>query len=292
MADYRIREEDNPIPLTGSTAAKIIAGVIIFFGLLTMWLGAYRVDQYERGIITRNGAFLRIAEPGLGFMIPWIDSITHMDMREVNPKFSNMEMYSADQQPATINASIVLSPRLDKLVELYTKYRTVDNAIHVVVAPVMPTEIKIVFGRYTASEAIQKRDKLNIDAKEAILTALGSNSIFSVVRVPIENIEFSKEYVKSVESRMQAEVEVLKIKQQWEQEKLKADIVKTQADAQAYQVEVKGKAEAGAIDMMGQALAKNPKYVDKLTAERWDGKLPITMVPNGSIPFVNVVPKQ
>lgn len=244
--------------------------------------------QYERGIITRNGAFLRIADPGLGVMVPFIDSIHTIDMREINPKFHDMEMYSSDQQLAKIDASIVIAPRVDKLAELYTKYRTVENAIKVLIAPVVPSETKIVFGRYTATRAIQERDRLNIDAKERIIMALGENSIFQVIRVPIEDIEYSKAYVNSIEDRMKAEVEVLRIKQQWEQEKLKADIVKTQADAVAYQVEVKGKAEAMAIDLVGQALAKNPKYVEKIQAERWDGKLPTTMVPNATVPFMSI----
>lgn len=284
MVQYRERE----IEIGWGTGAKIAAGVIGFFVLLTMWLGAFRVDQYERGIITRNGAFQRIAEPGLGFMIPWVDSIHTIDMRELNPKYPDMEMYSADRQLAKVDASIVISPKPHKLKELYSEYRTVEYAISKIIAPLMPSEIKVVFGRYTAERLIRERDKLNIETKDRIIAALGENSIFNVRFVPVEDIEFSKDYVKSIEERMKAEVEVDKTRQHWENEKIKADIIKTQADAMAYQVEVKGKAEALAIDLMGQALAKNPKYVDKLTAERWDGKLPQTMVPGSAVPFMNL----
>lgn len=287
MAQYRTRE----IEIGWGTGAKIAAGVIGFFVLLTMWLGSYKVDQYERGVITRNGAFLRIAEPGLGFMIPWIDVIHTIDMREINPKYPDMEMYSADRQLAKVDASIVISPKPHKLKELYSEYRTVEYAVSKIIAPLMPSEIKVVFGQYTAERLIRERAKLNIETKDRIIAALGENSIFNVRFVPVEDIEFSKDYVKSIEERMKAEVEVDKVTQNWERVKVEAGIIKTQADAAAYQVEVKGKAEAAAIDLMGQALAKNPKYVEKLTAERWNGVLPHTMVPGSAVPFLNVAPK-
>lgn len=257
--------------------------------LLTLWMGVFSIEQYERGIITRNGALHRVAEPGLGFKMPWIDSLTRIDMRERNPKYHDMEMYSSDQQLAKIDASVVLSPKVDKLPELYTKYGSVDNAIKIVIAPVMPAEIKVVFGKYTAAKAIQERDKLNMDAKDRILYALGENSIFNIFRVPVEDIEYSKEYVKSVEQRMMAEVEVLKVRQNWEKEKVAADIVKTQADAVAYQIQTKGDAEARAIEAKTKALANNPKYIEMMQAERWDGRLPTTVLPNTAVPLLNPV---
>ncbi len=49
-----------------------------------------------------------------------------------------------------------------------------------------------------------------------------------------------------------------------------------------------GRAEAKAIQVRGQALAQNPGLVELVSAERWDGKLPSTMVPNAAVPFVSV----
>lgn len=261
---------------------------LVAIGLFIVFMGYYTVAQYERGIITRNGAFLRIAEPGFGVMVPFIDSISRIDMRQINPKYPDMEMYSADRQLAKVDASIVISPKPHKLKEIYSEYRTVDYAVSKIIAPLMSAEIKVVFGRYTAERLIKERDKLNTEAKERIIAALGETSIFNVHFVPIEDIEFSKDYAKSIEERMKAEVEVEKVQQNWEREKINAGILRTKADAEAYQVEVKGKAEAMAIELMGQALAKNPKYVEKLQAERWDGKLPTTMVPGSAVPFMNL----
>lgn len=284
MARYAHEEEPS------GTVFLAIGGTVILVGFLviTLFMGVFKIDEYERGVITRYGAFQRIAQPGVNFRIPWIDGLQRMDMRETNPKFLDMEMYSSDQQLAKNDVSVVLSPRLDKLQEIYTKYGSVDNAVKVVLGPVVPAEVKVVFGRYTAQRAIQERDKLNVDTKERILFALGEKTLFNIIRVPVEDIEFSKAYVQSIEENMKAEVEVRKIKNNWEKEKVAADIIKTQADAIAYQIKTRGDAEALAIEAKTKALANNPKYIEMIQAEKWNGVLPTTVLPSTAVPMINV----
>jgi len=117
--------------------------------------------------------------------------------------------------------------------------------------------------------------------------------------VQVEDIVFSAEYIKSVEQRMQAEVEVQRLRQNLEREKVQADIVVTQANAQANAVRaqaqaqadairLKGEAEADAIKARAAALGDNPNLINLTQAERWDGKLPTTMVPSGALPMMNV----
>ncbi|MDY8015799.1 prohibitin family protein, partial [Escherichia coli] len=46
-------------------------------------------------------------------------------------------------------------------------------------------------------------------------------------------------------------------------------------------------AEAEAIRLRGEALRENPGLVALTTAERWDGKLPDTMIPGSTVPFIS-----
>lgn len=59
------------------------------------------------------------------------------------------------------------------------------------------------------------------------------------------------------------------------------------AEAAAKAIKLRGEAEAAAIDARGKALRDNPALVALTQAERWDGKLPTTMVPNGSVPMLS-----
>ena len=98
---------------------------------------------------------------------------------------------------------------------------------------------------------------------------------------------------------MEAEVEVQRIRQNAEREKVTAEITAIQAEAQAQaqlaesrakaeSVTLLGNAEADAIRAKGAALRDNPALVELTKAERWDGVLPTTMVPNSAVPFIEV----
>jgi uncharacterized membrane protein YqiK len=62
----------------------------------------------------------------------------------------------------------------------------------------------------------------------------------------------------------------------------------TAAKAEADAIRLKGEAEASALQAKANALRENPSYVALTAAEKWDGKLPTTMVPGSAVPFVNV----
>jgi hypothetical protein len=53
-------------------------------------------------------------------------------------------------------------------------------------------------------------------------------------------------------------------------------------------VKLQGDAEAHAINARGKALRDNPSLIQLVQAEKWDGKLPTTMVPGQTVPFINV----
>ena len=100
---------------------------------------------------------------------------------------------------------------------------------------------------------------------------------------------------------MDAEVKIATRRQNLETEKVNAEITVTKAKAEADSrlaaakaeaeaVRLKGLAEAESIRARGEALRQNPQVVNLTTAQRWDGKLPDTMIPGGTVPFVEVKP--
>jgi regulator of protease activity HflC (stomatin/prohibitin superfamily) len=52
------------------------------FALVALAKGARTVKQYEKGLITRLGKFHSMAPSGLTFIVPFIDDIVRVDMRE------------------------------------------------------------------------------------------------------------------------------------------------------------------------------------------------------------------
>jgi regulator of protease activity HflC (stomatin/prohibitin superfamily) len=292
--------------IRGATAAAI-AGVIVLLLVLGSW---YTVDQTERGVLLRNGAVVGTAQPGLGFKVPVMDSVEKISVKTVTYTWDKMNSYSYDQQPADLKISVTLRAAPEKVADLYAKFGRLDAAVNQVVSPVVNQQVKVVFGRYTAVKAIQERGTLNSAIKDAITETLKYDPMIIIESVQLENIEFSQNYLHSIEQRMLAEVEVQKLQQNAEREKVQAQITVTQAtakanavraeaqanaeavrlngEAKASNIRITGEAEAAAIEARAKALGSNPNLVTLVQAERWNGVLPTTMVPGSAVPFVSV----
>lgn len=279
--------------------AGAIAGLIGIF-LLSIFFGSwYTIDQGERGVILRNGAVVGTAEPGLGFKIPFIDRVVDISVQSRAKVYESVETYSRDQQLATLSISVNYRLPPDQVEEIYAQYGGEDSLVARLIDRRVYELVKTVFGRFNASTAIQERQRLNAEIADAIQSAVAGPVIIDGVQ--IEDISFSAVYEQSIEARMLAEVEVQKREQELAQQKVQAEITVTQAQAQAdarlaeakaqaEAVRLAGEAEADAIRAKGAALRDNPLLVGLIQAERWDGRLPTTMPPGGTVPFLNLLP--
>jgi regulator of protease activity HflC (stomatin/prohibitin superfamily) len=289
--------------IIGAIVAVVVIGIIA----AGSW---YTVDQTERAVLLRYGAVVGTAQPGLGFKVPLMDTVEKVSVKTTTFTWDKMNSYSYDQQPADLKISVTLRASPEKVADLYAKFGSVQTAVNQVVSPVVNQQVKVVFGRYTAVKAIQERGQLNSAIKDAITSTLKDDPMIIIESVQLENIEFSQTYLHSIEQRMLAEVEVQKLQQNAEREKVQAQITVTQAtakanavraeaqanaeatrlngEAKASNIKITGEAEAAAIEARGKALGNNPNLVTLVQAERWNGVLPTTMVPGSSVPFVSV----
>ena len=281
----------NPISL-----GKIIPALVILFLITVVYGSWYTVDQGERGVHLRNGKIIGTAAPGLGFKIPLIDTVVKISTQTHTASYQELQAYSRDQQPATIRASVTFSVPADKVEEVYENFKSIDSMIARLVDRQVPTQVENIFGKYTAISVVQERVKFGIDVTDAITKAINGPIVINSVQ--IENIDFSAAYEKSVEDRMRAEVEVQTQKQNLEKERVSAQIAVTKAQAEAdsqlarakaeaESIRIRGDAEASAIKSRAEALAQNQNLIELTKAEKWDGQLPKTMLPNGTLPFFN-----
>jgi len=295
MDEYRQYMERKKMMRTGFTiGGAVVAGLI---GLTVLGGSWYTVDQGERGVILRNGAITGTADPGLGFKLPIVDTVVDIDIRTRANLYENVMAYSRDQQTAGLNVSVNYRVPADQVLNVYENYGSVENLRSRVLDRKVFDQTKNVFGQFNAVTAIQERARLVADVQMAIQNAVQGPIIIESVQ--IENIDFSDAYENSIEQRMLAEVEVQKIQQNAEREKVQAEIkvIQAQADAdarvaqataEAKAITLTGNAEAEAINARGRALRDNPSLIELVSAERWNGVLPTTMVPGSAVPFVNV----
>ena len=267
----------------------LLVGLILFMG---SW---YTIDQGERGVHLRNGAVVGSSEPGLGFKLPIFDTIKRIPVQNLTVQYDKVPAYSKDQQTADIKVSVSFHVPPGEVTALYSEYGSVEGLTSRLVDRQVPTQVENVFGQYTAISAVQHRVQFVQDVTKAIREAVKGPIVIDSVQ--IETIDFSDAYETSIELRMQAEVLVQTEKQNLEKEKVNADIAVTQARGQAESqlalaraeaeaTRIKGEAEASAIKARAEALAQNQNLVELTKAERWNGQLPTTMIPNSAVPFL------
>lgn len=276
--------------------AIILSVSLALFVVLVLWLSYYSINEGERGVVLRNGRILKVAEPGLGFKIPFMDSVENISVRNEAMLYKDMSAYSRDQQPAKMTVSVNFHIMPSEVARVYAGYQTVENMKTRLIARQIPTQLENVFGQYTAISAVQDRARLVLDMQTSLRKSVEGPVVIDSVQ--IENIDFSEAYEKSIEDRMKAEVAIATRHQNLETEKIQAQIAVTQAQAaadskiatakaEAESIRLHGAAEADAIKQRGEALRDNPGLVSLTTAERRDGKLPATMIPGSSVPFIN-----
>jgi regulator of protease activity HflC (stomatin/prohibitin superfamily) len=274
------------------------AGVIGFVGLGVLLGSWYRVDEGERAVILTNGSFSEISGPGLHFKVPFFQSSRYFSVRNEVATFEKMAAYSFDQQTAELRMSVNYQISPDQVEDVYKNYGSLASAVDRVVSPRVYENVKNVFGQYSAQRAIQERGKLNADILMSLQNSVKGTGV-QITSVQVENIDFSDAYEGAVEAAAQAKAdiersksELLRVEQEAQQKvkqaQAEAEAKKLQADADAYATAAAGKATAEAIRERGAALRDNPDLVNLVAAERWDGKLPTSMIPGAAMPFVNL----
>lgn len=280
-----------------SIVMSVIGGIVAIL-LLSVALGSfYTIGEGERGVQLRNGKVVGLAEPGLGFKIPFIESVAKISVQTFTVKYDKLQAYSRDQQPADIRASVTFHVPASEVLNVYTNFGDIDRMVERLINRQVPNQVENIFGKYTAISAVQERAKFVTDVSNAVKGSITGPVVIDSVQ--LENIDFSDAYEKSVEARMKAEVEVQTQKQNLDKEMVSAQIAVTQAQAradsqlaqakaEALSITLKGEAEAGAIKKRSDALSSNSNLIELTRAERWNGVLPTTVIPGNATPFLSV----
>lgn len=282
-----------------------IIGVFVTILISSSW---YTVDEGERAVLLTNGRISDIVGSGLHFKIPMFQTVSKISTRTITVPGTRLAMYSYDQQIADLQLSVTYHIAPEQVKDVYTRYGR-DGIYTNGIQPRVNEVSKTVFGQFTASRAIQERAKLNQEMNIAIKREL--QDVPAVIEnIQIENVDFSDTYEAAVEQAARAKADIERAKselarvEQEAQQKVKnaeaeaaamkarveaeAAATKARAEAEAYSTKVRGEAEAEVIRQRGQALKDNPAMIELIKAERWNGELPVTMVPGATVPFLNL----
>jgi regulator of protease activity HflC (stomatin/prohibitin superfamily) len=289
---------------------KLIGAGIIALLLCVVFLMTYfTVDQNEMAVVTRFGHLEYVADPGLHFKMPFVNSVTdyRTDIQDLHPN-ERVNTYTVDNQEVDVLFTIFFRISPDKVSYIYANNRDYRSRLFAMTVD----RLKAAMGQVNVQSVAEKRGELRDVIKATItrdaaplgvtvtdfqLTDLQYTEAF---RNAVNNAAVQKANVESFEyQRQQAEKTALTAKIDAEGKanavreaaKGSADARLLQATAEAKAIQLQGEAQAAAILAQTNALKANTALVDLRKAERWDGKLPTAIYAGAPIPFLNATEK-
>ncbi len=186
----------------------IIITILLFFIVLLLISGIRIINQYERGVKFSLGKYTGILEPGLNWVIPMIQWVQKVDIRQRALELKPQDVMTKDQVNLHIDGVIFFNiTRPDHSV---LNVENVFNQLH----EKATSELKEIVGNKTMSEALKGREKIAIELKKQMETAIKDDSAadrkpwgVSVRGIQINNIELPEKLVRAMAKEAEAERE-------------------------------------------------------------------------------------
>lgn len=278
---------------------NITAGIIfsilsvISLGVLIIIPGSiHQIDAGQVAVVKVWGDAKEVKSAGIHYDF-WISTKYELYDAKVQQINTVTSAYSSDAQPMTLELVVQYQIQTDKVIEISKNYgdlKMLENRIETV----SMNATKSVLAQKQAMNIIETRQTISSAVEEAIKTAINDDYYVNIITAVLTDIDFSDAFEKAVEDKMIAEQE--KLKAQYENEKAiakaEADLAIAKKEAEA--ILERAKQEARAKEELATAEANALKEIQtvwdtmdagtkeamikKLAIERWDGKLPETMV--------------
>jgi len=241
-----------------------LALVLLAFSII------YIVNPGEVGVEVLFGTVQRFSENGLHIKNPLAEVLVF----DVKTQRVQQHSDAASQDLQQVRIESVINYRLEssKIAELYT--RVGYDYLNKVVLPSIQESTKAATALYKVEDVIVKRHEVKQRIMETLKAKL-ENYFIIIEDVHIQDISFSPEFNRVVEEK------------QIEEQKIKtAEYRRQQAEQEKERVILEAQAEGEKQRLL--RLNTSREVVDLKWIEKWDGKLPETMLGGGSVPLVNL----
>ena len=215
--------------MTGIVIVVIVLIIIILMGVKT-------VRPYERGVVERLGKYDRTTDSGLKIIIPMIDQMIKIDMREQVVDVPPQQVITKDNVAVEVDA-VVYYEVTDPVKVIYN----VAN-FYLAVTKLAQTNLRNLIGDLALDESLTSRDKINTQLREILDDATDKWGV-KVSRVELQRIEPPVDVTEAMHRQMKAERDRRAAILEAEGQKQSA-ILKSEGQKQAAILSAQGEAEA------------------------------------------------
>jgi regulator of protease activity HflC (stomatin/prohibitin superfamily) len=210
--------------------------VILVFLFLLALLGIKTIRPYERACVERLGKYQRTVQPGLNFIVPFIERLIKVDMREQVVDVPPQEVITKDNATVTVDA-IIYYEVTDPVKVLYNVAQ-----FRLATIKLAQTNLRNVIGDMSLDESLTSRERINARLRDVLDEATDKWGA-RATRVELQRIEPPSDVTEAMHRQMKAERERRAVVLEAEGIK-SAAILKADGEKQARILQAEGQASA------------------------------------------------
>ena len=241
---------ENP----AGTFGMLLLFVVLLIALVSLARSARIVAQYEKGLVMRLGKYRTTVDSGLTFLVPVIEDMLKVDMRERVINVEPQKVITKDNVSVTVDAVIYY-----RIIDPVKATFEVQNFGYAATT-LAQTNLRNLIGDKSLDETLTARDTINSNLRNVLDEATNTWGV-KVTRVEVQKIDPPADITEAMSRQMKAErdkranileAEGVKQSQILQAEGVRqSEILRAEGDAQARIT--RATAEAKAIEMVSNA---------------------------------------
>jgi regulator of protease activity HflC (stomatin/prohibitin superfamily) len=158
------------------------------------------VQQYEKGVVFRFGKIISSRDPGLNWILPYIDRMQKIDFRTITLPIPAQKIITKDN--VSVDISAVAYYKIVDAEKSIVEIADVMNAIN----QISQTTVRNIVGRFQLDEVLSERDEINKEIR-TVLDASTEPWGVVVSVVEIKDIELPENMQRAMAKQAEAERE-------------------------------------------------------------------------------------
>lgn len=241
----------------------IFIGILVLLIILVVARTVRVVQQGYVGVVKRLGQFLGSRPPGLVFLVPLIDDLQLVDIRETPRTGDKQDVITRDNVTVSVNATI-FSQVVDAKLALFS----VSNYF-IAIDQLSRTTLRAIFGGMTLDEALSQRERINAQLQQQMESVTDKWGI-RINRIEIVDIAPPQQILNALALQKTADQEkrALILKSEGQQQSAvniadgakQAAIKTAEGDKQAAILRAEGARQAAILEAEGRGQAITTVY--------------------------------
>jgi len=229
-------------------AGIIVLIIVLVIALITVARSIIVIHQAERGLVERFGRYKETLEPGLRFILPFVDSLrARVDMRETVLDIEPQPVITKDNVTVTVDAVVYYYVTDAKSV----RYEVAN--FYAAVSKLAQTNLRNVIGDMSLDETLTSRERINASLRDTLDEATDKWGV-KVTRVEVKEIEPPRDISEAMSKQMKAEREKRAVILEAEAYRQK-QILEAEGDKQNAILVAEGDRQAAILRAEGEAQA-------------------------------------